>query len=126
LPAPGVQDPGDPRKVGPDAPLVGGEPFEGERRGVEQGVVREALRRADAGSARLRDREGQEAVWPGPLCVEGVGEPLRGCILLTLRTVAVATGMMDAVVSSTARARREARPIVAALAVLDGTDALAV
>ena len=30
LPAPGMQDPGEPREVGPDEALVFGEPFEGE------------------------------------------------------------------------------------------------
>jgi hypothetical protein len=90
LPAPGVQNTGAPREVGPDAPLVGGEPCEGERRGVEHGVVREALRRADEGSQRLRDRASEEEVQPGERLLEVVCEPLRGCMLLTRGTVAVA------------------------------------
>ena len=68
----------------------------------EQGVVREALMRADEGSERLRDGEGEEEVRPGQLFVQVVLEPLLGCMLLTLGTVAVATGMIDAVVSPTA------------------------
>jgi hypothetical protein len=124
--APGVQDPGEPWEVGPHAALLGGEPCEGESRGVDHGVVREALRRADAGSERLRHGEGEEDVRPGKLFVQMLVEPLRGCMLLTLRTVAVATGMMDAVMSPAAWARREAMSIVSALAVLDGAEDRAV
>src|SRR2546427_5675555 len=114
LPVPRRQDAGEPREVGPDAPLIGGEPFEGERRGVEHGVVREALMRADEGSERLRHGEGEEEVRPGQLFFQMLVEPLLGCMLLTLRTVAVATGMMDAVVSPAAWALREAMAIVSA------------
>ena len=126
LPAPGVQDPGEPREVCPDEPLIGGEPFEGERRGVEHGVVREALMRADEGSERLRHGEGEEEVRPGKLLFEVVFKPLLGCMLLTLGAVAVATGMIDAVVLATTLALREAVAIVPALALLDGADDLAV
>jgi len=126
LPAPRRQDAGAPREGGPDAPLIGGEPCEGERRGMEHGVVREALRRADAGSERLRHGEGEEEVRPGQLLCEGVCKPLRGCMLLTRGAVAVATGMRDAVVVPTACALREAVSVVAAVTVVDGADALAV
>ena len=125
LPAPGVQDPGEPREVGPDEALVGGEPFEGARRGVEHGLVGEALMRADEGAEGLGDGKGQEKMGPGQLFVQVVLEPLLGCMLLTLGTVAVATGMMDAVVLPTALALREAMAILSALALLDGTDGLA-
>ena len=120
LPAPGVQDPGEPRQVCPDEPLIGGEPFEGERRGVEHGLVREALMRADEGSERLRHGEGEEEVRPGKLLFEVVFKPLLGFMLLTLGAVAVATGMIDAVVFPTAGALIEAVAVVAALTVLDG------
>jgi hypothetical protein len=126
LPAPGRQDPGKTGEVRPDDTLVSGEPFEGERRGGEHGVIREALRRADAGPERLRHRAGEEEVRPGQLVVQVVGEPLLGCRLLTLGTVAVATGMMDAVVSPTAWALREAVTVMATAARLDGAAALAV
>src|SRR5712691_2870760 len=126
LSAPGVQNTGEPREVGPDEALVGGEPFEGERRGVEHGVVRKALMRADEGSQRLRDREGEEEVRPGQLLLEVVCEPLLGFMLLTLWTVPVATGMVDAVVLTTAVALIEAVAVMAALALLDGADDLAV
>ena len=71
-------------------------------------MVREALMRADKGSEGLRDGEGEEEVRPGQLCVQVVREPLLGCMLLALGTVAVATGMMDAVVLPTAWALLEA------------------
>ena len=58
--------------------------------------------RADEGSEGLRDGEGEEEVRPGKLFVQVVLEPLLGFMLLTLGTVAVATGMLDAVVSPTA------------------------
>ena len=82
--------------------------------------------RADEGSERLRDGEGEEEVRPGQLFVQVVLEPLLGFMLLTLGTVAVATGMMDAVVPPTVLALREAVAVVSALAVLDGADDLAV
>ena len=126
LPAPGVQDTGAPREVGPDETLVFGEPFEGRGRGVEHGVVREALMGADKGSERLRDGEGEEEVRPGQLFAQVVVEPLLGCMLLTLGAMAIATGMIDAVVSPTAWALREAVAVLAALALLDGADDLAV
>src|SRR5256885_16357824 len=63
---------------------VCGEPFEGERRGVDHGVVRGALMRADAGSECLRHGEGEEEVRPGQLLVEVVFEPLLGFVLLAL------------------------------------------
>jgi hypothetical protein len=82
--------------------------------------------RADEGSERLRNGEGEEEVRPGQLFLEVVGEPLLGFMLLTLGTVAVATGMIDAVLPSTAWALIEAMSIVSALAVLDSADDLAV
>jgi hypothetical protein len=47
LPAPGLQDPGKPRKRCADEPLVFGEPLECFGRGVDQSVVCEALLRAE-------------------------------------------------------------------------------
>ena len=126
LPAPRMQDTGETRKVRPDATLVFGEPCEGCRRGGEQGLVREALMRADEGSERLRHGAGEQEVRPRELFVQVVLEPLLGCMLLTLRAVPVATGMIDAVLHATALALREAVSIVAALALWDGADDLAV
>jgi hypothetical protein len=126
LSAPGVQDAGEPREVGPDEALVFGQPFEGRCRRVKQGVVCEALMRADEGSERLRDGEGEEEVRPGKLLFEVVCEPLLGFMLLTLWTVAVATGMVDAVVSPTGLALIKAVAVRAALALLDGVDGFAV
>jgi hypothetical protein len=45
-----VQDTNATREVGADETFVFGEALEGERRGVEHGVVREALMRADKGA----------------------------------------------------------------------------
>jgi hypothetical protein len=126
LPAPGMQDAGETRKVCPDEPLVLGQPFEGERRGGEHGVVRAALMRADEGSERLRHGEGEEEVRPGQLLLQVVCEPLLGFMLLTLGTVAVATRMIDAVLPPTTWALIEAVAVVSALAVLDSADDLAV
>ena len=43
LPAPGMQDTEKTREVRTDETLVFGEPFEGERRGFEHGLVSDAL-----------------------------------------------------------------------------------
>ena len=126
LPAPRMQDTSETREVCPDEPLVFGEPFERLRRGGAQGVVREALMRADAGSECLRHGEGTEEVRPGQRCVQVVREPLLGLRLRPLGTVAVATGMMDAVVPPTAWALLEARAVMAAVALWDSADALSV
>ena len=126
LSAPGVQDAGAPREGSPDTAFVGGQPLAGRCRRVQQGLGREALMRADAGSERCRDRAGEEAGWPGQRGVEVVLEPLLGCMRLTWRAVAMATGMGDAVGSPTGVARIPAGAVRAAWAVLDGTDDLAV
>ena len=93
VPAPRLQPPGAPREVCPDEACVGGEPFQGDRRGGGHGVVREALLGAAAGSACRRDRQGEEEVRPRELCVAVVLEPLRGLMLLALGAVAATTGM---------------------------------
>ena len=126
LSSPSVQDTGETREVGANETLVLGEALEGERRGVEHSVVREALMRAAEGSERLRDRKGEEEVRPWELLVQVVLEPLVGLMLLALGTVAIATGMIDAVLPSTVLALREAVPIMPALARLDSADDLAV
>ena len=53
-------------------------------------------------------------------------EPLLRFVLLTLRAMPIATGMIDAVVAPTAWALREAMSVMAASALLDGADNLAV
>jgi len=63
---------------------------------------------------------------PGQVFFQVVLEPLLGCLRLTLGTVAVATGMRDAVVPPAGVALREAVAVMAALARLDGADDLAV
>ena len=63
---------------------------------------------------------------PGQLFLQVMLEPLLGCMLLTLGTMAVATGMMDAVLALTSVALRETVAVVSTLAVLDGADHLPV
>jgi hypothetical protein len=126
LSPPGMQDTGKSREVGPDEALVFRQPFEGRCRRLKQGLVREALRRADERSECLRDGEGEQEVRPRELLLEVVCEPLRGFMLLTLGAVAVATGMLDAMVPPTGVALREAMAVRAALALLDGADDRAV
>jgi len=126
LPAPGVEDAGATRQVGPDEALVLGQPLESRSRRLQHRLVREALMGADEGSERLRDGEGEEEVRPGQLFLQVMLEPLLGCMLLTLGTMAVATGMMDAVLALTSVALRETVAVVSTLAVLDGADHLPV
>jgi len=65
-------------------------------------------------------------MWSRQLFVQMVLEPLLGFMLLTLGTVAVATGMIDAVVPPTRLALIEAVTIMPASALLDGAEDLAV
>src|SRR5712692_1176892 len=55
-----------------------------------------------------------------------MGEPWLRCMLLTLRAMTMATGMLDTVVSFTAWALREAVAVMAALAIADSAEGLAV
>ena len=126
LPAPGVQDPGEPWEVSPDEALLFGQPLESRGRRLKHSLVREALLRADEGSKRLRDGKGEEAIRPGELLVQVRLEPLLGFMLLTLGTVAVATGMLDAVLLATPVALREAVTVGSAVALLAGAADLAV
>jgi hypothetical protein len=121
-----MQDTEKTREIGPDEPRVFGEPFKGFGRGFEHGLVCDAWIRADAGTQGGRDGEGEEEVRPGQLLLQMVREPLLGFMLLALGTVAIATGMVNAVFFPTAGALIEAMPIMSAAAVLDGADDLAV
>jgi hypothetical protein len=123
---PGRQDTGKSREVGPDEALVFRQPFEGRGRRLQQGLVGEALVRADEGTSGCRDGEGAEAVWPRQRLIEVMCEPLLGCRLLTRRAMTMATGMVHAVLAPTRVALRETVAVVPALARWDGADALAV
>ena len=59
---------------------------------------------------------------PGQLCGQVMVEPLLGFMLLTLRAMTIATGMIDTVVPPTVVALIEAVTVMAALALMDGTD----
>jgi hypothetical protein len=75
---------------------------------------------AEEGAERLRDGEGQEDVRPGQSFVPVVVEPLRGFLLLTLRAMTIATGMIATVLPSPVLALREAVTVRAALALWEG------
>jgi hypothetical protein len=60
-------------------------------------------------------------VRPGQVFVQVLLEPLLGLMRLALGTVAVATGMLDAVVPPTRLALREARAVVSAVTLWEGT-----
>src|SRR5262245_52293475 len=126
LPTPGMQDPGEPQEIGADEALIFGKLLKSPGRGLKQGLVRGALMRADEGMQGVRDREGEEEVWPWELLVQVVLEPLLGLMLLALGTVPVATGMLDAMVSATGWALIEAVAVCTAAALLNGADDLAV
>jgi hypothetical protein len=126
LSSPGVQDTQEPREVGADATVGCGEARAGERRGGEQGVVREAVRRAEKGAEGLGDGKGEEQGRPGKRSLQVVLKPLLACMLLARGTVPVATGMMDAVVRATTVALREAVARVPAVALVEGAEDLAV
>ena len=90
--------------------------FKGPGRCLKHSLVRETLMRADQGTQGLRDREGQEKVRPRELLGQVVLEPLLGLMLLTLGAVAVATGMIDAVLARAVLTLIEAVAVCAALA----------
>lgn len=126
LPAPGMQDTGESREIGPDEAFIFGPPLEGRCRCLNQGLVSNALLRADKGTQGLRDSEGEKKGRPRELFVQVMLEPLLRFMLLALGTGPVATGTIDAVFFSTALALLEAVAVMAALAPLDGTDGLTV
>ncbi len=122
LSPPGREDAGKAGEGGADAALRLREPCEGLRRGVAQGLGGEAWLRAEKRAQGLRDGASTEAVRAGKLCVQVVRYPLLGLVMLTLRAVAMAPGMMDTVVFATAVALGEAVAVMPAAAVLDGAD----
>ncbi len=67
LSAPGMQDTGKAGEIGSDETRIFGEPFEGSRRGLEHGLVGNALMGADKRSQGFRDGEGDEEMRYGKL-----------------------------------------------------------
>ena len=116
LPPPGMQDTSEPQEIGPDEALIFGELFKGPGRCLNHSLVCETLMRADQGTQGLRDSEGQEKVRPRELLGQVVLEPLLGFMLLTLGAVAVAPGMIDAVLARAVLTLIEAVAVCAALA----------
>lgn len=76
--------------------------------------------RPDKRPQGFRDSEGDEEVWPGKLFFQLVVQPLLGFMMLALRTVPVAAGMIDMVLTATALALIEAVSVMSGSAVLDG------
>lgn len=126
LSAPGMQDAGETRQVSTDKACLFGEAFDGLRGRFEQGRIGELLMRADEGSEGFGDGEGDEKVRPGKLFVELFVEPVLSFMMLALGAVAIAAGVVDAVLPATAVALIETVSIMAALAVLNGTHGLVV
>ena len=126
LSSPGGQDTQAPREVGADATCGGGEARAGERRGGAQGVVGEAVRRAEQGAEGRGDGKGAEQGRPGTRSLQVVLKPLLACMLLPRGTGPVATGMLDAGVRATPVALREAGARGPAVARVDGAADLAV
>jgi len=121
-----MQDTSEPQEIGPDEALIFGELFKGPGRCLKQSLVCETLLRADQGTQGLRDSAGQEKVRPRELLGQVVLEPLLGFMLLTLGAVAVATGMIDAVLARAVLTLIEAVTVYTTLALLDGADDLTV
>jgi hypothetical protein len=126
VPALGGQDTDATREGWPDAALVCGQPCAGRGRRLHQGLGREAWRRAEQGTPGLGDGAGAQAGRPGERWGQGGREPRRGGLRRTRRAGAMATGRRETVMSPTAVARREARAIGSAAAVVEGADARAV
>ena len=126
LPAPGMENAGKAREVRTDKARVFGETFDGLRGCLEQGRIGRALMRADKGSEGFGDGEGEEKVRPGQLFVELLVKPVLRFMMLTLGAVAIAAGVVDAVLPATALAVIEAVSIMSALAVLNGPHGLVV
>jgi hypothetical protein len=126
LSSPGVQDTSKTREVGADEARIFGELFKGRRRRLEQGLIGETLMGAAEGTQGFRDGEGEEKMRSWELFIQGVLEPLLGLIVLTLRAVAIAAGVVDAVLSAAALALIEAVAVISTLAILDGAYGLSV
>lgn len=75
LSAPGVEDAGKAREFCTDETPIFGEPFEGLRRRLEQGLIGDLLMRPNKRSEGVRDREGDEEVGARELFLQMVLEP---------------------------------------------------
>jgi hypothetical protein len=104
LPAPGMQDTSKTGEISAEEAGIAGEAFEGFRRRLEHGLVGQPGMRAAEGAQGFRDGKGNEAVRSWELFVELLVEPLPRLLVLTLWTMAIAAGMRETVLLSTALA----------------------
>src|SRR5215510_16322999 len=95
LSAPGRQDTRKTGESSAEEAGIAGEAFEGFRRRLEHGLVGQPGMRAAAGAQGFRDGKGDEAVRSWELFVELLVEPLLRLLVLTLWTMAIATGMRE-------------------------------
>jgi len=91
-----MENTGKAGQIGAYKALISGQFFEGLGGGLEQALVSEPGMRAAKGSQGFGDGEGDEEIGTWHLLVELVLEPELGVVVLTLRTVPITAGMIDA------------------------------
>ena len=120
LPAPGMQDTRKTGESSADEAGIAGEAFEGFRRRLEHGLGGQPGMGAAEGAQGFRDGKGDEEVRSWELLVELVVEPLPRLLVLTLGTMAIAAGMRETVLLSTALAGRKAVAVGTGATCADG------
>jgi hypothetical protein len=120
LPAPGMQDTRKTGESSADEAGIAGEAFEGFRRRLAHGLGGQPGMGAAEEAQGFREGKGDEAVRPWELFVELLVEPLPRLLVLTLWTMAMAAGMRETVLLSTALAGREAVAVGTSAAGADG------
>ena len=104
LSAPGRQDTSKTGESSADEAGIAGEAFEGFRRRLEHGLGGQPGMRAAEGAQGFRDGKGDEEGRSWELFVELLVEPLPRLLVLTLGTMAMAAGLRETVLLSTALA----------------------
>ena len=120
LPAPGMQDTSKTGESSAEEAGIAGEAFEGFRRRLEHGLLGQPGMGAAEGAQGFRKGKGDEEVRVWELVVELLVEPLPRLLVLTLGTMAIAAGMRETVVLSTALAGIEAVAVGTGAACADG------
>jgi hypothetical protein len=108
LAAPGRQDTRKTGESSAEEAGIAGEALEGCRRRLDHGLGGQPGLRAAEGAQGFREGKGEEEGRSWELLVELLGEPLPRLLGLTLGTRAIAAGMRETVVLSTALAGRKA------------------